>query len=514
MRRSVYFAIQAKHTIYLIDHYYDNGLYLGEDENRNGREYADFIVEIFSKENGFIEDALLDNDFVIGSDDISEHISFTISEKSVENKSIEYILSTLLFMILAFILYDEASKQVLSEETKEKDSLLNKSDEKIVTIIMLLGAAIELTMTLVLPRLLQSYKIYFGTSDSDRVAFIFSFGIFFNTIFAYLSSGVLKKVKSTKNYFMLCALALIVGNILFSSFNSFYLVCLGYVFISIADSLANVLMFFYINGCKDDDRRDEFIIRATKQKEIGSSVGVIIGGILASIFAYGTVILFGAAIAVVSLLLTIATSSKEYSSIEEIDTEIPSLKEIIKKRRVLLYVLLIAVPLAFQDVFMDYKFPTDILNMGLTTVVISFVSMIKNLVAAYASPFTNAFLKKRFSSKTLTYVFGLGGALVMIANQFKTSVFIIIASTVAIGILDSFGEISYRERFEEISEKEDMSDTDGVVIIKTADKLGETIGPNIITVFSTSMSLPIVTVISFVTYMITGKKIRNKSKPQ
>jgi len=363
-----------------------------------------------------------------------------------------------------------------------------------------------------LPRLMEVARINFGNSEGKYVAAIYSAGIMIATIVSVLSSNINRLLKNVKTYFLITFIFDLIGIVLFAIIDNFALNMLAYFAVCFADGLCGMLIYFYIAGFEDSQRKDSFLIKCRSALNVGQSIGIIVGGVFGSILKYRTVLLIASAIVTISTIMLITTNKKEYKKTiiikkqDDDDNEKIDFKEIFNKKQSFLFVLLIATPLAFYDVYLDYKFPVDIINLGLTTAVISFVSMSGRLISAYASVFTYRQLKYRIGLSKMTYVYLLGCFALMMIYQFNASIIMIIIVTAAMGVLDSFGTLSCRERFIEITHDENISEDDSNVILKVGDKLGTSVGPSLISFVGNAVVLPIVMLCSCVLYKLLSKK--------
>jgi len=501
---------EVEHVTSLIEFYYRQDLIEHGDEIEDRREFAQSNIDCFKITNGNILNIELNDNYHEDLDELTGCLTVTINESSQNNKRLEFGLSATLFLVLAIILYDKLSERVMIDES-QNDEQLTKLDNQIITLELINIIGNCLTWSLMLPRLMEVAKLNFGNVGNNYVASVYSAGVMITTIISILSSNINKIFRNVKTYFLFTFIFGLIGIGAFALVDDFAYNIIAYFMVCLADGLSGMLIYFYIAGCEDKQRKDNFLIKCRSTLNVGQSIGIIVGGVFGSIFKYRTVLLIATVIIFISAILLIITKSDDYG----ITTIAPSpnkkdFKQYLNKKQSFLFLLLIIVPLAFYDVYLDYKFPIDIINLGLTTAVISFVSMSGRLISAYTSKLTYPTLKRKVGLTNMPYIYLLGCTVLMFIYQLDSSIIMIIVVTAFMGLLDSFGTLSYRERFIEIGDKENITEQDSNVIVKVGDKLGTSIGPSLITIFSNAIILPITMIGSFVVYILLNMKKGNK----
>jgi len=495
---------EKAHVTSLTCFYYKEDIIEHNDEIPDRREFAESRIDRFTRYNDNIESCILNENYDTEDLDLSDCLDFVINNNTQKNVRIEFILSALLFIILAIIAYDKIYERIEIPEDFY-DVGLTVLDNKIITIELVNIIGNCLTWSLMLPRLLELAKIN-GGSWSSRVGIIYSMGVAISTISSLISSKIAKYLGSIKKYIMLCFFVNFAGIVLFATVHNMIIGILAYYLVCIVDGLAGLIVYFYISGTDNRDRRDSFLVKIRSNFSVGQSIGIIVGGVLGSVLKYSIVLLIAAGFMLVSIIMLLRTNTEDYNQVSNNVENKLTIRDAFNKKESLLFLVLIIVPIAFYDVYLDYKFPMDIINLGLTTAVISFVSMIGRLVSAYTSKLTYTRLKKNIGLSTMSYVYLIGCAMMMLLYQLNASLGMIIFATIGMGLLDSFGTTAYNERFVDISREEHIEETDSNIIAKMGDKAGLATGPLLITLINNVLILPIVMMASLAAYMVLHKK--------
>jgi len=497
---------EVEHVTSLIEFYYRQDLIEHGDEIEDRRQFALDNISNFINEDGNILNIELNENYHDDLDQLDGCLTVTVNEKNQKNKRLEFILSAILFLVLAIILYDKLSERIMIDNVDQDDNL-TKLDSKIITLELINITGNCLTWSLLLPRLMEVARLNFSNNGSNYVSSIYSAGVIITTISSLLSSRINKLFRNVKTYFIFTFIFDLIGITGFALIDNFAYNFIAYFMICLADGMSGMLIYFYVAGCLDSQRKENILVKCRSTLSIGQSIGIIVGGVFGSIFKYSTVLLIAAVIIFISTILLFLTNSKEYDKAEIIQQNNPqSIKSLLSKKQSFLFLIFIIVPLAFYDVYLDYKFPIDIINLGLTTVVISFVSMSGRLISAYASNITYPKLRKKVGLNNMTFIYLIGCIVLMLVNQISTSILMIIIVTAAMGLLDSFGTLSYRERFIEISSDENINEDDGNVLVKVGDKLGTSIGPSLISLCNNAIIIPLTMGASFIIYKLMNRK--------
>ncbi|GEM_PF-4757430 len=497
---------EVEHVTSLIEFYYHQDLIEHGDEIEDRRQFAQDNIDGFLTYNGNIETIVLNDNYNEELDNLEGCLDVTINENSQTNKRLEFILSSILFLVLAIIVYDKLSERIQKNNT-DKESLC-ELDNRIITIELINIIGNCLTWSLMLPRLMEVSRLSYGSNAGSYVASIYSAGIVLTTVISILSSSINKLVRNVRTYFIMTFTIGLSGIVLFALFDNFVYNFLAYLLVCVFDGLGSMLSYFYVAGCDDKSRKETFLVKSRSTLNVGQSIGIIVGGVFGSIFRYRTVLLIASFIITISYVMLIMIRKTEFNmvSLSEKKTDRNSIKGFFNKKESFLFLLLIIAPLAFYDVYLDYKFPIDIMNLGLTTAVISFVSMSGRLISAYSAKLTYSYLKKKAGLINMPYIYMIGCVILMLVYQLNSSIIMIILVTAVMGILDSFGTLSYRERFLEISKDESIQEDNANVIVKVGDRFGTSVGPSLISLFNNAVVLPITMAISFVLYKVLTKK--------
>jgi len=498
---------EVEHITSLIEFYYRQDLIEHGDEIEDRYQFALDNINKYINDNGNILNIELNDNYHDDLDELDGCLTVTVNEKIQKNKRLEFMLSAILFLVLAIILYDKLSERLMADY-EDNDEHLTKLDNQIITLELINITGNCLTWSLMLPRLMEVAKLNFGNTPTNYVASIYSAGVIITTIVSVLSSNINKVFNNIKKYFFFTFIFDLIGIVCFALINDFAYNFIAYFAVCVADGLSGMLIFFYVAGCDNKERKESLLVKSRSTLSIGQSIGIIVGGVFGSIFRYRTVLLIASFIIFVSLILLVITNNSEYSlpvvKVNKVNKQ--NIKDYLNKKESFLFLLLIIVPLAYYDVYLDYKFPIDIINLGLTTAVISFVSMSGRLVSAYTSKLTYSRLNKKVGLANMVFIYLIGCVILMLGYQLYSSIIMIIIVTIAMGILDSFGTLSYRQRFIEISSQENIEEDDGNVIVKVGDKLGTSVGPSLISLCNNAIVLPITMIISFVVYKVLSKK--------
>ena len=188
--------------------------------------------------------------------------------------------------------------------------------------------------------------------------------------------------------------------------------------------------------------------------------------------------------------------------------------EIFKDKNIMLYLLSIVVPTGIIAVFITYTLPLDIADYGYSTMVVSFILLIKSFVVAYAAPYTTKYINKKFKGFRANMLYLIGVIITLIFYANVKGIWISALTAIILGLLDSFGIGTIFTYFDLVKEPNTYSDEDSSVACNVALSAGRIAGPLIISFSKTIMSLPIITSIGMLIYLITNKlnSIKKDSK--
>lgn len=255
---------------------------------------------------------------------------------------------------------------------------------------------------------------------------------------------------------------------------------------------------------------------------VGSSCGVIIGGLLADRTSYNFVFLFEGIISLASLFLIPIT--KMNNNIDCVKAfSFREIFKILKSPFAALFIFLFVIPIYMSSMFVGYVIPLFGDEINLSQTIISAMIMMNYVITAYLTdPISRLFLKKFGVNKSM-YIYGLIVFIVVlifcVVNLFFSSFGIVAAilSVILLAIADSFGLIAIGE-FLNVNRVNDVSRTTSSLIILLAGKLGACIAPTLISanlsygVTKSAFILPAVLLISFLLYYISSKVIFYKSR--
>ncbi|GAA0376961.1 MFS transporter [Bacillus horti] len=216
----------------------------------------------------------------------------------------------------------------------------------------------------------------------------------------------------------------------------------------------------------------------------GINCGIIVGAMLADRIGYHPVFTIGVIIVVLTGLFvlkqmknTIPIPRKEKNI--SFGETFNQLGGFVRNKQVVAFLLLIVLPVAACNMFLDYYFPIFADHEGLSTSDVGRAFLVNGLIIVYLAPlFSKLFLKWLGVEKALL-MSGLLVALAMVIFGVKGSVLTAIIAVILLGLSDSFGLVAQNKYYLSLKATGQLGTGKAIGYYDNMRKVGQMLGPMI-----------------------------------
>ena len=445
--------------------------------------------------------------------DVASNLEFTLDGEYIKNQQVNYYIQAGLMFLLAFILihelYVKPGATFKNRQEDEASSVITRDDKMLKGILSIIGIATACFSLVNVLRIREVVLLNWTENTEMIIGTIFTITMLASLIGTFLSSSILKKCGSVKAYIIVTASFGLIGASLCGVSNNPVIFVVGLIVINIATVTVKMAGDFYTTLIDDQERKDKCYTELDSAKSIGDVVGTIVGGVVSVIVSYAFVQMAVSVIFLVVISYTLALktpprkkSQQEGGGIKEMFI---SLKNVLKNKDALLYLIFVAIPGSIPFMLVEYKLPLDIAALGLTAVVLSFIKVVASVVNVYSVPLFHVVSRylKPLDHVIIYRSLGVGVLLFYLVNGSLLAIFV---SVVALRFLDAIGGYSITKTFRDLPANKDVPESDRLVALRTVCKVGDTATPTILSTVNNPFLLAGVVFVAPFVYYINDKR--------
>lgn len=449
--------------------------------------------------------------------DAAQDVQLSQDEDKMRNERTSFYIQAALLMLLAFILVNETHSRSQAAEKAASDGAagLTANDRRIRTIMLLVGLCSSCFGLINVLRIRQVVMMNWTDNVAAIISAIFTATTFITIFGSLVSSAVLKRCGNVKTYIAAtCGLGL-VSAVMCGISNNAIIFVVGLLMYNVARTLVRSSDDFYTMTIADQGRKDRCYVELNGAKSIGSVVGGIGGGIVSAVVSFSFVQVVVGALYLITALYALRMDSSEFALENAGDNGKDVMKESLKSvataarcPSALLYMICLGMTGSIPFMLVQYKLPLDLAALGLSTVVLSFIKTLQNVVTIYSRSLFHV-VSRRFDAVTHVALYiALSGAVTLLYMLGGGSLLVIGASVALLGLLDGAGLVAVTTAFRDLPELAEMPESDRVVALRLAQKTGDTLAPSLLSAFHDSLVVPIIVIVLPALYLLRDKLTR------
>ncbi len=320
-----------------------------------------------------------------------------------------------------------------------------------------------------------------------------------------LASGkILKKSKDFTAYLRISISVVLLGNMLKGCAVYYWLLVLGFGISGLGIGLLFIGIRYYAFLFQKEKQRMKTLVYVNSGAFVGQCLGIILGGILAGQVPYRYIYLFSVIFLCVIFFLLKHVQIQGQITIGNYSDII----EVLKNKRAVLFLLCLLIPVYASSVFITYVFQLDVEDYGYSSNVTSVLMLANALLSAYAGPFFTDLMLSRMSALKSTVIYILLTAAMILGYMVFPSMGVLALVVIVCGILDSFGLTVIMDAFSKTKGKYSYSDNSALIIYILLSRVGQTVGPVMVSAAGNIAIFSVLLVIGTVIYLMAngGKK--------
>lgn len=327
----------------------------------------------------------------------------------------------------------------------------------------------------------QLYEPLWGLSQNFIIALPITLEMF-GAGLGIILAGIWVDKKGWKPIFLFGAISAILGMYVSSSESN------SILSFSLARGLAGLgygTSFMALRGlvtmASTEKQRTEGLTSFFAGLYAGVNCGIIVGAMLADRIGYFDV--FKIALIVVGITtLVVIFSMKNVVSVSLTHTQSGkaikgSLLRFISNRQVIAFLVLIALPIAVCNMFLDYYFPIFADNAGISTSDVGRAFLVNGLIIVYLAPLLSRYCLHWFGVEKALLYSGLLVALGMLIFGFYGSLLAAFIAVILLGIADSFGLVAQNKYYINLKATGEMGTGKALGYYDNIRKVGQMVGP-------------------------------------
>ena len=315
-----------------------------------------------------------------------------------------------------------------------------------------------------------------------------------------VSGKVFQKVKLFTDYLKCGILFLLLGNVI-KGFSVFYWTLLiGFAVSGFGAGMLFIGIRYYAFLFEEEKQRMQALVYVNSGAFVGQCMAIILGGILAGQVSYQYIYLFSVAFLLSAVLML------KYVQVEGKLTigKLSDMISVLKNKQAVLFLFCLLVPVYACSVFISYVFQLDVEDYGYSSTVTSVLMLLNYLLSAYAGPFFTDLVLSKMSAFKSTLIYILMTAAMILVYMLFPSMKILALAVIICGILDSFGLTVIMDAFSKTKGQHSYSDNSALIIYILLSRVGQTLGPTMVSAAGNIAVFSIFLIIGMVIYLIAN----------
>ena len=449
--------------------------------------------------------------------DAANDVRISQDESKMSSERASFYIQAALLLLLAFILANEthAREQAAAKAAASGAADLTDNDRRIRTIILLVGIANSCFGIINVLRIRQVVMMNWTDNVSAMISAIFTATTFITIFGSLVSSAILKRCGNVKSYIVVtCGLG-VASSIVCGISNNAIVFVVGLLVYNVARTIVRMSDDFYTMTIEDQGRKDRCYVELNGGKSIGQVVGTIAGGIVSVVVSFAFVQIVVGVIYLLTALYALRMDGSEFATSAADDDKRGSMKEslasIVAAARcpsALLYMICIAMMGSVPFMLVQYRLPLDLAALGISTVVLSFIHTLQNVITIYSRSLFHV-VSRRFDAVTHAALYvAVSGAIVLLYMMGGESLLIIGLSVALLGLADGAGLVALTKGFRELPELAEMPESDRIMALRLSQKIGDTASSPLLSIFQSGPVLPIIVMALPTLYLLRDKLTR------
>ena len=449
----------------------------------------------------------------------SEDVQIVQDESKIDNAQSGFYIQAVLLLLLAFILANESRKRAKAKVEAQASGAadLTDDDRRARTIVMLVGASTACFGIVNVLRLRQVVMMNWTDNVGAIISAIFTAALIATIFASLLSSTILKRCGSMKRYVIaVCALGL-VGSIACGVSDIVVVFVLGLILYNIAHTTTRMSGDFYTTTIDEKGRKDRCYVELDGARSIGDVVGAIAGGIISSVVSFAFVqIMVGALFLFILIYATRAKGESFNAPINKgadagsIRDSLAGVAAAVKHPNVLLYMVCISMMGSITFMLIEYKLPLDIAALGLSTVILSFLKTLQDVVDIYSRPLFHV-INSRIGPMAHAVLFVVfKGAVALVYMLSGGSLLIMSIAVCLLGLCDGAAGYAVTQAFRELPDLKEMPESDRIGALRLSQQAGNTVATPLLSTFQSGPILPVVVMVLPLLYFVKDKIVGAK----
>lgn len=445
------------------------------------------------------------------ADQILDTFQVVGDDAAVNNLKMNSCIEAVLMLLLAFMVVYELQNKARMEkklQARGAKATLTSYDHRMRTALMAIGISMSVFSVVNVLRIRQVVMLHWTDNVAVLISTVFTCTMIASVVGSSLSSVTLKLCKSVKTYSVFALVVGIAGALMCGISSNIAIFFAGLMIFNAARSQIMMLADFYSSLISDVDRKDACQIEFASSLSLGQVIGNIIGGVIGVVLSFSFVQVISAACLGASLLFCLSFNKNDLAVRADEAAGAKSgssnmLKTMVRGD-VLVYAICIVVPASIVFNLVQYKLPLDVAALGLSTLVISLAKTTQKVIRVYANSLFHV-VSRRLSLLTHLVAYVALCGVIVLFYMLSNSLVGMIASVAAYGVVNGAGFYVTTKAFREMEALANAPESDRMVALDLARRLGDTVSPTLLSVFGSGPALPVMIIVAPFVYLARAK---------
>lgn len=364
---------------------------------------------------------------------IEERVDIEMNE-NMRRDFVECLIRSLLIGFFAAILYYETCNYVYKDEI----SAVSYPCIGKMKLVMLFQGVAEGAVTAFLIVGISRFAELENHDPTKVILYLTAVRIAAEIAMQFLMPALLHKTESFRAVMVLYSVLITMGMAACGFSNRLPLYFAGVVLIMISECMRTTIYGLYLQIKNDKDTANTAIWEPLSSCEGGHIVGMVLTGIFARIVSSSLIFITASVFALFGLLLSVITKV-EVETTEASDKKF-ELREILNKRELTCYLLMVVIASGTVGYFYDYAVPIAVDGLGYSAGIVSFVYLMCTLFYYIAISLKNRILSVKFTHDFRIYpiMYVIFGILAMYLMIYIPSIATFCIGTMIFGLTDGF----------------------------------------------------------------------------
>jgi len=438
---------------------------------------------------------------------IRDRIEIEYNEAHFINTIVSHILQYVMFIMLYVILMGLAPKDMDKAEKLYKNTAIAKLNQ-----IVFLKTISESLVTVV------AMSILFGiVTDhySDSLATIITnltvalAGVV-SLLVVVILPKLIRKLGNLRRILIMSFVICIIGSILCLMTGEVWYFIFGYIIISFSEGVSeNIQTFYPLLTEKDPKDGISGVSTVRNVSRIATLLGMVAGGVLVSFFSSKVIYFISLLILIACLFLSLRIPRDENTKTDIKDVDI---KRVFYSKQLTAIFILVIVPLGFINYCFKIFLPLNIVELGLSTTLVSFLLFFRQACVYF---FKNDNKSKAFWKKSSDRNYVVAGlsvtALIFIGFYFVKNVYVMFLLTLFLAFVQSGMSSKVRNLVYEANEADDNRVFENTFIYSEGNRIGKSVAPVISSINICLLSI-VMAIGAGLYWIYTGKTTKKDKK--